>query len=197
MSTFIHEQMKFFFIHVPKTGGTTATRFFKTSKDHDWRNIYSSLNHALPIHAGVEEVRARLGTEMDSYFSFAFYRNTWDWAYSLYRYIAKTTHHPDHLTAKGVDFEDWVMALTPEKVRLQSKLVCENGVQKVSRLIPFTQFGTEYPVILAELGYQDVTYKSYNMDPNKKPYRDVYSDKSRGWIADLYQEDITYFDFSF
>jgi hypothetical protein len=197
MSTFIHEQMKFFFVHVPKTGGTTVTRFFKREDAKDWRTIYSSLNASMPIHAGVSDVRARLGAEMDSYFSFAFYRNTWDWAYSLYRYVGKTPSHPNYLEAHNVTFENWVLKQGAEDTRLQCDLICEQNVQAVTRLIEFSRFGEELPKILSELGYQNTSFKSYNVDPAKKPYRDVYTDRMKDHIGELYKKDIEYFDFSF
>lgn len=197
MATFIHERMKFFFVHVPKTGGMTVTQFFSYGKDRAWRDDFSLLNQGIGIHDGVEKIQMRLGKEMESYFSFAFYRNTWDWFFSLYRYIIRTKNHPIHHRVKDLSFEQFCFKEADVFYRPQKPLVTRDGAQSVVRLINFTEFSVEFPKILVGLGYRDVEIESRNRADVIKDYRKQYTPEMRDHVARVYSDDIDFFGFDF
>ena len=86
MVSFIHDRMRFYFVHVPKTGGMSVAHFFFPDGQLRTGRLDLSLkNDALGIHDGVEKILPLLGETWSDYFSFAFYRNSWDWSFSLYR----------------------------------------------------------------------------------------------------------------
>ncbi|MEM8791398.1 MAG: hypothetical protein AAGE80_07260 [Pseudomonadota bacterium] len=195
MASFIDERMRFFFVHVPKTGGMTVTRFFAGVRG--WRQDRSLKNGQLGIHDGVEEIFGLLGPERASYFSFAYYRNSWDWAFSLYRYVKRTQGHPWHTRVKDLGFRDYVREVAAEFHRPQRPLVAPAGEIAVSRLEDFRGLQTSLPEILEELGYAPGRLGVVNAAPDRCDYRDAYDRESRAVIGQIYADDIAFFDFRF
>ena len=198
MPTFIHERMKFFFIHVPKTGGTSVTEFFFKNNRDPKRDVFSKLNVELGIHTGVSKVKKLLESDFDQYFSFAFYRNTWDWNYSLYRYIKRTASHPKHAEVKDLTFDQYVMDFMETFYRPQKPLVCLRNKSVITRLEPFENFAPTLKEILYELGYdQRSDIAVTNAATKKVDYRDMYTNETKDKTFRVYREDIEFFNFEF
>ncbi|MEM7239534.1 MAG: hypothetical protein AAF501_17140 [Pseudomonadota bacterium] len=197
MATFIDERMRFAFIHVPKTGGMSVSRFFERQGGSDWRLNRSLLNDQIGIHDGIETVNGLLGPARDSFFTFAYVRNTWDWAFSLYRYIRRTPSHPRHGDVHGLDFKSYVDRVAADFFRPQAPLVCRDGAVAVTRLEEFPTLSRTLPEILEELGYRTDTLTAENTAPDPMPYCDAYDARSRDRIAEIYRDDIDFFGFRF
>ncbi len=197
MTTFVHDRMKFFFIHVPKTGGMTVSHFFSRGNNRKWRDDFSLLNPQIGIHDGVEKIHLLLGEEMHGYFSFAFYRNTWEWFFSLYRYVRRTEKHPIHARVKTLTFEQFCFQEAEAFFRPQKPMVTLNGRQAVTRLVDFSTFPTVFPQILTSLGYRDVSVSASNQAETKTDHRTQYTPQMRDHVARVYADDISYFGFDF
>lgn len=197
MTTFIHERMKLYFVHVPKTGGMTVTGFFSRGNNRNWRDDFSLLNRDIGIHDGVEKIHAALGEEINDYFSFAFYRNTWDWFFSLYRYIYRTPSHPMHSKVKSMSFDQFCLEEAESFYRPQKPLVTLNGNQAVTRLINFSNFSESFESILKSLGYRDIEIEAKNRAGTTVDYRRQYSKEMRDHLGKVYADDIDYFGFDF
>lgn len=197
MATFIDERMGFFFVHVPKTGGMSVSRFFQRGGGRNWRINRSLLNDRIGIHDGVDKVSDLLGPAMTGYFSFAYYRNTWDWAFSLYRYIRRTPGHPRHAEVRDLDFRGYVDQVAADFFRPQAPLVVKDGQVAVTRLEDFRTINDSLPEILEELGYRTDRLSAENTAPEAQPYTDAYDTHCRQKIAGIYRDDITFFDFRF
>jgi len=199
MVTFIHDRMKFGFIHVPKTGGMTVTNFFMNQNKDQRLLEYSPLNEHFGIHTGVLKVKRQLGERFDDYFTFAFYRNSFDWVHSLYRYIGRTTHHPMYPEVKDITFAEYVDKVAPKFLRPQKPLIAPADECLITRLEPYENFANGFQEILLELGYPAANFKSYNVSGTKDPkaYRSAYTSKMVGQVTELYQDDIRYFGFKF
>lgn len=196
MATFIHERMKFFFVHVPKTGGMTVSNFFFNGSNSPQRITYSDKNTELGIHTGVERVMKLLGDDFDDYFSFAFYRNTWDWSFSLYRYIKRTKSHPIYAAVQNLTFEEYVFQVAGDFYRPQKPLIAPRDEVKVVRLEDYQNFAGTFSEILENLGYEDCDFTSHNR-ATAKDYRAVYTKKMMVKIGEIYEEDIEFFGFDF
>lgn len=148
MVTFVHERMKFGFIHVPKTGGMTVTRYFLAENRDDRLFEFSELNREFGLHTGITRVKRKIGPDFEDYYTFAFYRNTYDWLYSLYRYIRRTIQHPLHKQVSKLSFERYVLDVSPDFVRSQMPLVAPKGICRVTRLEPYENFEHAFQEIL-------------------------------------------------
>ncbi|MEQ8689883.1 MAG: sulfotransferase family 2 domain-containing protein [Pseudomonadales bacterium] len=196
MATFIHERMKFFFIHVPKTGGMTVSNFFFDGSASPQRLAYSKKNEQLGIHTGIERVSRLLGDEFEDYFSFAYYRNTWDWSFSLYRYIKRTPSHPKYEAVHQLSFEEYVFQIAEDFFRPQKPLVAQGNEIRVTQLDDYQNFADSFGKVLNNLGYENSHFKSHNR-ATAKDYRSVYDKKMMIKIGDIYEEDIEFFGFDF
>jgi hypothetical protein len=198
--TFVHDRMKFGFIHVPKTGGMTVTNYF-LNKNRDPRLLeFSSHNSNFGIHDGAGKVREVVGDDYDKYFTFAFYRNTYDWLYSLFKYISRSTAHPMHSKVKGQTFRYYIEHVAPTFLRPQRPLIAPSGKCLVTRIEPYENFAIAFQDILLELGFPKAAFKSYNVSASgkkKQSYRSAYDDHMVGKVSELYRDDIEYFGFKF
>lgn len=197
MATFIDERMRFAFIHVPKTGGMSVSRFFQRQGGPEWRLNRSLLNGRIGIHDGIGTVSGLLGPSVGEFFSFAYVRNTWDWAFSLYRYIRRTPSHPRHAEVRDLDFHEYVDRIAAEFFRPQAPLVCKDGRVAVTRLEDFRTLNETLPEILEELGYRPDCLTTENAAPEPLTYQDAYDERSRDRIAAIYRDDIAFFGFRF
>ncbi|MEM9096885.1 MAG: hypothetical protein AAGC79_00055 [Pseudomonadota bacterium] len=197
MTSFVDEQMRFFFVHVPKTGGMTVTRFFARGRNRAWRLERSLLNAKIGIHDGAGEIARLLGPSTERYFSFAYYRNSWDWAFSLYRYVKRTPDHEWHERVRDLSFSDYVQDVAEAFYRPQRPLVAPKGKIAVSRLEDFRALGDSLPDILEELGYDPGALCQENAAPERIDYREAYDRASQEAIARIYRDDIEFFDFRF
>ena len=197
MVSFVHDRMRFFFIHIPKTGGVSVTRFFfPTSDVRAARLNFSLKNSGIGIHDGVNKIEKLLDGDADRYFSFAFYRNSWDWAYSLYRYIKRTTNHPKHPVV-NLSFEEYVLNFSRSFHRPQAPMVAPEGVCRIKRLEDFGDFSTAFFEIVQELGFEDVNVPHQNAAASSRSYRNAYTREMMLALGDQYEEDISYFGFKF
>lgn len=87
----------FIFIHVPKTAGTSASRYLSTFTGADDIDINSPLSRRaraycdefdLRKHTPAQEIQRFLGTrQFERLFKFAFVRNPYERIYSLYKFL--------------------------------------------------------------------------------------------------------------
>lgn len=197
MTTFIDEGRRFFFVHVPKTGGMSVTSLFASGRGRTWRQELSPLNEGIGIHDGVLKVQSKLGDRTSDFFSFAFYRNTWDWLFSLFRYIKRTTNHPWHARVHKLSFEDFVFDIAAEFYRPQKPLVAIGNVVAVSRLEDFANVEQAMKEILGELDIDTKRLKPKNAAPERSGYREQYTRAMAARVAEIYEEDIEFFGFRF
>jgi chondroitin 4-sulfotransferase 11 len=128
----ISHRLKYAFIHIPKTGGTSINNLFlnnpifkydlvghweqMTPEDYAKHNV----SQHLYIHANIQDVNNFLVTQQkipDDYFKFAFIRNPWNREVSRYeyykQYMSKVKHRLTDLEKYNVSmaeksFEDFV-----------------------------------------------------------------------------------------
>lgn len=102
----ISHRNKSAFFHNPKTGGTSVAAALNLGRQSD----------AFPaIHMTVDEAKSCFFHETwDEYYTFAFVRNPWDRAVSLYHYHRSVQYaifmrsNSSHVAARDYSFEDWL-----------------------------------------------------------------------------------------
>lgn len=102
----ISHRLKYIFIHVPKTGGTSiqfllennpefecdVVGHFYNAKDKDFEE-HPLMSKTLDVHAGAKKIKAYFddnNLDWDSYFKFGFIRNPWDLMVSQYCYFMQS-----------------------------------------------------------------------------------------------------------
>jgi hypothetical protein len=117
----LNRSHNFVFIHIPKTAGSMVSeRLGAYTRVGDAEiggtpfgdTIVSEMNRrfGLGTHSTAAEVRSVLGAEYANFFSFAFARNPYARAYSLYRYQAQWSGGPNFAAVSTMRFEDYIFS---------------------------------------------------------------------------------------
>jgi len=85
----VSHKYKCIFIHLPKTGGESIFSLFDDSDSE------------IPKHANARQIRAYLGEKLwNEYYKFAFVRNPWDQAVSMYFHLRKPLYQKKRILEK-------------------------------------------------------------------------------------------------
>ncbi len=98
----INEDYKFAFIHIPKNAGTTVRSILNPLDNEQCGGNHITLPQMIEVYNEYEGVRP------DYFYSFAFVRNPWERALSLFSYY-KAEKHPHILLPKGLEFNEWAV----------------------------------------------------------------------------------------
>lgn len=92
--------------------------------------------------------------KFDSYFSFAFVRNPWDWQVSLYTFMLKNKNHYQHNLAKSFSgFTEYIEWRCREDVRFQRDFVfSKDGKQLVNFIGRFENLEKDFNYICSQIG---------------------------------------------
>jgi hypothetical protein len=111
----------FVFVHVPKTAGTSVTALLSRytrigdaeiggSSHGEEVQPFVEKRFGLHKHSTAAEIKNVLGEEYSTFFSFAFVRNPYARAYSLYRFQAQWLEGPHNAVVSTMTFEDYVFS---------------------------------------------------------------------------------------
>jgi hypothetical protein len=201
----ICENKKFIFIHIPKTAGTSIKNVIQPY------GISYVNGHA---HTCIKDAQAK--KDLSKYFKFAFVRDPWDRAVSMYHY--RKNNHPDNKVKKFYsqfkDFRAWVKDFYDNWDEYQSGDKAD---------ISPTGLGNDQQIkwIQNSLGNVDIDFigkfetineswqriaKTLNINyevlphenaTKRKGYASYYDLDTVDMISSLYQQDIELFDYHF
>lgn len=189
------DEQQAIFVHIPKTAGMSIVQaLFKTTGGHRsalfLKQIFSS--------------------DFDSYFKFTFIRNPWDRLYSAYRFLAKggINEHDRNVFEKHLkqcdSFEDFVLNYLTRKQVLdlihfqpQSKfLMDESNNIMVDFIGRYENLEKDFLHITRQLNTK-VGLPHINKTIGNVDYRSVYTDEMKKRVAEVYQDDIKLFNYTF
>ena len=183
------------FVHITKTAGTSAAQ---------------GLFGYLPYHYTAIDYRVIYGRNaFNTYFKFAFVRNPWDRLYSAYRYLKAGGWNDDDRRwgqdnlAEFDNFNDFViqwlnMANIRKHIhfRPQHEFVCDSrGRLLIDYLAYFETLEEDFRRIARHLKI-NAEIGQHNTNPGLH-YRDIYNDRSRDIVAQIYSTDIQLFGYDF
>lgn len=206
----ISRRRNFIFIHIYKNAGTSITNALKPYAAPLWQRVItkglkkihinpSKFDHQpYPSHITASELVEILGKrKFNSYFSFAFVRNPWDWQVSLYKYMIKKTDHAQHDLVKSFkDFDEYIKWRCNEEVRFQKDFIySEKGEQLVDFVGRFESLDRDFKKICSRIGI-DTFLPKMNVS-NKIPYQDFYNNETKELVEKTFHPDIELFNYSF
>lgn len=183
------------FMHITKTAGTSVAK---------------GLFNYLPYHYTAIDYRVIYGRKIfNQYFKFAFVRNPWDRLYSAYRYLMSGGWNKDdenwrnNNILKYNDFnhfiENW---LNEENIMKhihfmpQYYFVCDRKDHLLlNYLAYFETINEDFDHIASQLNIKS-NLSHHNASPVGS-YHDVYTQKTREIVAQVYAKDITMFGYDF
>lgn len=209
---------QFIFLHIAKVAGisirealkgyTQEPDRFKIKRPPRHVNgqpnpLYTAWDAAL-THATARETRKALGATFDSYYSFAFVRNPWDWQVSMYHFLLKETDNPRYEEVKALSgFEaylEWVIATRnpyPKgATRLQSEMITdETGQIMVDFVGRYENLAADFATVCRTLHIRAAL--PHLNQSRHRDYRTYYSERARKLVETHYQADIELFGYTF
>jgi hypothetical protein len=198
------KKKKVLFIHIPKCGGTSVKKSLYPKSRSKYGHGHITYKDALKIY-GPQVV--------DSMFSFSFVRNPWQRLFSAFTFLADggmdlfdtivhgTRLRPYESFEKFV-FEwlskDNIYNTRPNIIHLmpQHEFICLDGEIAVDFVGRFENFDDDYEKIRKEIGF-GTELKHINKTSRGRSYRDVYTPQMVDKVAEVYDQDIELFDYSF
>lgn len=204
----------FVFVHIYKCAGTSIKRalgqhcpwVLRTNRRRRWATRIRPLapwivpeTVDLEKHAKAEEIRETLGREtFDSYFTFSFVRNPWDWNVSHYEYILDSSGHEDHETVRDLGsfeaFLDWLVA---DGAETQTDfLTGGDGEVIVDFVGKVERIEEDLAEICQRVGIDVPDLPRANRS-QRRPYQEYYDDRTRDLMRKHFHEDVERFGYEF
>ncbi len=145
-------------------------------------------------HIQARDVKAYIGDEIwNSYYKFAFERNPWDRAISLYYWRYKTEPRPS--------FYEFIRKKRLEKtVKRQGRNVYRiNNKIAVDRICLYENMEEELKIVCAEIGLPELTlpHAKSTQRKNKGPYTELMNGIERDMITKTFKLEIDQFGYGF
>lgn len=190
---FISHNLKFIFIHVHRTGGTSITNLLRGQLGNKLEEISQ--------HGNAKTTESYLLEKHPEYFSCGFVRNPYERILSWYSLINK--NNVKSLKEEKIRFENFIeLNLASDftnKMFHYNQLdyfTNEKGVLKVHKIFRYENFENQIRELFdyLELPLKDIP--KINNTSSKK-YKDYYTQKSRDLITQKCKKDIEYFNYTF
>jgi len=214
----ISNELKYIFIHVPKTGGTSIVKFlcnydeFKYTLCGFWDGFYKLNKSKYPkvttdlyIHASIDEVGSYLkkhGEDHKEYFKFAFIRNPWDLmvsSYEYYRqYMIKGVNLPAIEKQKvkealDGDFNDWCIKYAEGVQLYLHNRVFSGDKLGVNHLGKMEDMRQELKFIFWRIAPHidmDAIDLPHLNSTKRREYQEYYNDATKDFVAAVFGEII-------
>lgn len=220
----ISHEHKCIFIHIPKTAGTSIEKklgHFTTLKrevqDHTYVKDIEPLSLAdlisIALSGRIKYVAKELRNQLtgksqrltkeqfDSYYKFAFVRNSWSRVFSWYQNVMRDPLHQEENNVKpDVSFEYFVKHhLNGYLIQSQMVWLKNNKGQLPFDFIGrFETLNQDFSHVCQVLKLDDAELpKLVTGTHSSSSYVDEYTDETRKIVADHFAEEIEYFKFEF
>lgn len=148
--TLVSDRLRFVFVHVPKSGGTSIKQELARHHDHPGLERGSETKHLTP-----DELRAGWpSVPLDEYFSFAFVRDPFEYLVSFWCHKTQNPTHPDHrAVADHETFGRWVDAIADRRSMWQSSYTHDADGEPVLDFVGrLESLEADYGQVAAKLG---------------------------------------------
>lgn len=169
-----NKKHKVYFVHIPRTGGTSVERAFRTD-----------INYARGRHTTGWEYKLTAPNRWHDYTKFTIVRNPYERLHSFWKWT----------TLKGrteKPFEEWIHFPNGEPPRLLEPMVNYlTGDEKVMRFEQYAKVISLVESLGAEA--QICVYSK----TDKRPYQDDFTDRAKEIVKERYEADLKRFGYCF
>jgi hypothetical protein len=210
---------KFIFIHIAKAAGLSIREALKKycqepeqfkiirppRKLGDKPNPLYEMWEAFLLHQQASAIQKELTREVyDSFYTFAFVRNPWDWQVSMYNFILQETSHTKHKLVKSMsgfaEYLEWVVNTKKPYAKgapkYQKEMICNfNGELIVDFVGRYETLEQDFNHVCRVL---DIRPSLPHLNrTGHKDYRSYYNEKTKKIVAEHFKEDIEMFGYTF
>lgn len=191
---------RLFFVHIPKTAGTTI-EVSLNKKDILWGRHYS-------VKDFIEGNRQE---NLEDWTIFTVVRNPWDRIHSAYQFKNRfkeltfsqfIQHTKNYFEAKSKGEIYYLDNRTVHPFPFPHRLVetldwWTNGLHNVNYVLRFETLKKDAELFYKSTGFKIDTSLKEQHNPNRSPYREAYTAKERKIVESIYGEEIETFKYSF
>jgi hypothetical protein len=212
----ISHEKELIFIHIPRTAGTRISKSICRCIGVDnWRAFIGEPKNLVDAeteerrewigekHIGAIDLKSKVSEEVwESYFKFAFVRNPWDRAISVYLHSIKSSNNlistiwpkNNHLFNLSLILKYEFLGMKPVQ---QKDYICnENGDLMVDFVGKFENLKRDFFRVCDRLGVECRLGGKYDATGSRN-YREWYTNKSKVIIDRVKSDDIEMFDYNF
>lgn len=207
----ISHKHKFIFFHIPKTGGNSIQNALAPFADILPNSIDGDIyNHHVRPNRLKERFEQR-GWNFDEYFKFAFFRNPWSFALSIWTYAHKCKKQWQNQDTSNFGNQGWVKnveSITSFNTYSDFCRQCikqdnqynfvfdKNGTKTVDLIGTLENLQSDLDNICNKIGipHQNVGHDNQS---NSKNYIDYYDQKSIEHVASIFHKTIAYKNYKF
>jgi hypothetical protein len=205
-------EKNFIFVHVAKTGGQALKSTLKAhavdKAPGQWRRLLSHLpvregfDVRFGPHASARWAKLKLPRDFfDRAFKFAFVRNPYDLAVSLYSFIGNEPDHHRHLEVQKLSFLEF-LELEERRGAWRrrdqlSMLTGFGGEMLVDKVYRFEEMEEAFADIMRRLDLPASTGMARKNASPRGPYRDYYTDRERAFVERIWRRDLERFGYEF
>ena len=183
----IDHSRKLIFIHIARTGGTSVETALVGK---DWWRIDPETKHI-----SAKQAREIYGEKIwNSYTKFSIVRNPWDRVASMWatKWWHKSSHVPENCT-----FEEFLENLKYHPHEKYASLFYHEILNEdIDYILRFESLKADFYSMLNRLGYKTIRLP-HKEKRRRKPYRDLYNEKTRSYVENLFKIDIERYGYSF
>lgn len=216
----ISHKHKFIFIAINRTASQSIQAAFKLviplrTKNY---NIYSDdmcpeIERYTEIerHTPAKVLKDKLGNKIwNSYFTFAFSRNPWDWLVSIYlnrrnhpdipRYFPdgrEDKFYHDIMRARSYTFKEYIIHFTKNKWPNQLALVRDGRGIIVDYIGRYERLNRDFSIVCYKLGFKNIKLPHIGKTKNRRHYSYYYDDETKELVKEYWRQDIDYFGYKF
>lgn len=175
----ISHSLKFIFVHINKTGGTSIKHAMKpVLSEIDINNLGKGK------HVSAKELRERFPEEWESYFTFGFTRNPWDRTVSKYFFWKQFNKVPATFEEfiKGGEFKSWTLC----------GMLCAPANEVIVDFVgKFENLSSDFEKVCSIIGI-DASLPHINGSKHSN-YADYYDPETWQIVQDHYVNDVEKF----
>jgi hypothetical protein len=184
-----HDQ-RLTFIHIPKTGGTSITKWFSMVAHYAPNGYRMTRFCETREHWGINEVREVMP---DLGYTFAVVRNPWDYMVSLY------THLTSHWFDGEISFKEFIEQLpeldSPLHPNYNPVSPQSSWIDDSVHILRFESLDTDFEMIRSTIGI-DMSLGRYNASIHN-PYQTYYDGHLKQQVAKYFEADIDKFKYTY
>ena len=193
---------KVIFYRIPKNASTSIYSHLGNSNERVDQNIYKNIFDA--SHLKPKELRGLiLGDCVSEYFSFCVVRNPWDRALSMYKHAILNKLSNVYGITEELTFDLFCNTLKENK-KNELFIGSSNQVEWIDaknppkKILRFERVQEGFSEMVNDLNLIGVDPNLPHMNKTKhKHYSSYYNSETKKIIADIFQEDIDTFEYSF
>lgn len=204
----ISNKHHFIFIHTYKTAGTSVSSALIPFAASTWQllvqkyisksGIETFMNKPYHVHIKAKDLIKEIGIEkFNSYYSFAFIRNPWDWQVSLYTFMLKNVEHRQHGIVKRLgSFDRYLDWRCDNQVRFQKDFVYSDDDKLLVDFVGrYENLDADFKTICDKIG---ISIKLPVLNVSKsKPYQEYYNKDSIELVRRTFARDIELFEYEY